>query len=128
MAATEKLVIIATHGIREPERATIPFVMAGAALASDVAVVMAFQADAIELLKAGAVETVLAAGFPPLAKLFADVRRPGRLTPRLQPMHDGPGHHSGRSRRGRGGRCCRPPDRRDHLSHQHAHLLGGTIL
>ena len=77
MAEPEKLVIIATHGIREPEMATIPFVMAGAALASDVAVVMAFQADAIELLKAGAVETVLAAGFPPLAKLYADVRALG---------------------------------------------------
>jgi predicted peroxiredoxin len=74
MPGGEKLVIIATHGIREPEMATIPFVMAGAALASDVAVVMGFQADAIELLKHGAVETVLAAGFPPLAKLFADVR------------------------------------------------------
>ncbi len=77
MAASEKLVIIATHGIREPERATIPFVMAGAALASDVAVTMAFQADAIELLKAGAAETVVAAGFPPLGKLFDDVRALG---------------------------------------------------
>ncbi len=77
MADPEKLVIFVTHGIREPERATIPFVMAGAALASDVAVAMAFQADGIELLKDGAVETVLAAGFPPLAKLFADVRALG---------------------------------------------------
>jgi predicted peroxiredoxin len=77
VAASEKLVIIATHGIREPERATIPFVMAGAALASDVAVTMAFQADAIELLKAGAAETVVAAGFPPLAKLFSDVQALG---------------------------------------------------
>ncbi len=77
MADTEKLVVIVTHGIREPERATIPFVMAGAALASDVSVSMAFQADGIELLKAGAVESVFAAGFPPLAKLFADVRALG---------------------------------------------------
>ena len=36
MADREKLVIMATHGPEDPERATIPFVMACAALASDV--------------------------------------------------------------------------------------------
>ncbi len=45
MAENEKLVIMATHGPDDPELATIPFVMACAALASDVAVVMGFQAD-----------------------------------------------------------------------------------
>ena len=36
---------------RDPELATIPFVMAAAALASDVAVVMGFQADGVELMQ-----------------------------------------------------------------------------
>jgi predicted peroxiredoxin len=74
MADTEKLVFMVTRGPDEPELATIPFVMAAAALASDVAVVMGFQGDGVELMKAGVAETVLAAGFPPLAKLLGDVR------------------------------------------------------
>ena len=79
MAATEKLVFMVTRGEDHPELATIPFVMAAAALASDVAVVMGFQGDAVELMKAGIAETIAAAGFPPLAKLLADVRDLGGL-------------------------------------------------
>lgn len=70
----EKLVFMATHGPEDPELATIPFVMAGAALASDVEVVMGFQASAVELVKCGVAETVHAPEFQPLAKLLADVR------------------------------------------------------
>ena len=74
MAESEKLVFMVTHGVDHPEHATIPFVMAGAALASDVEVVLGFQADAVELMKAGVAETVSAPGFPPLEKLLHDVR------------------------------------------------------
>ena len=49
----EKLVIMVTHGPESPERATIPFVMATAAQASDVEVVMGFQADGVMLVKKG---------------------------------------------------------------------------
>ncbi len=38
MADNEKLVFMVTHGPEDPELATIPFVMAVAALASDVEV------------------------------------------------------------------------------------------
>jgi predicted peroxiredoxin len=79
MADTEKLVFMVTHGVDHAEHATIPFVMAAAALASDVAVSMGFQADGVELMKRGVAETVEAAGFPPLAKLLADVREMGGL-------------------------------------------------
>jgi uncharacterized protein involved in oxidation of intracellular sulfur len=79
MADSEKLVFMVTHGSAEPERATIPFVMAAAALASDVAVVMGFQADGVELVRAGVAETVAAPDFPPLAKLLGDVREMGGL-------------------------------------------------
>ncbi len=77
MADQEKLVIMATHGPEDPERATIPFVMACAALASDVAVVMGFQADGVRLVHEGEAETVQAPEFPPLAKLLNDFRELG---------------------------------------------------
>jgi predicted peroxiredoxin len=77
MAATEKLVFMVTHGPLDAEMATLPFVMAGAALASDVAVVMGFQAAGVELMHKGVAEGVEAASFPPLGKLLADVRELG---------------------------------------------------
>ena len=77
MADQEKLVIMATHGPEDPERATIPFVMACAALASDVAVVIGFQADGVCLVHKGEAETVQAPEFPPLAKLMADFQELG---------------------------------------------------
>jgi predicted peroxiredoxin len=66
----EKLLIMVTHGVEEPERATIPFVMATAAQASDVEVVMGFQADGVTLVKKGAVDDICAPGFPPLKTLL----------------------------------------------------------
>ena len=77
MADTEKLVFMVLHGPNHPEHATIPFVMAGAALASDVEVVMGFQADGVDLARKGGVDGVEAAGFPPLKKLMDDVRELG---------------------------------------------------
>ena len=79
MADTEKLVFMVTHGPAHPEHATIPFVMAGAALASDVQVVLGFQAEGVELMQAGVAEGIEAAGFPPLQKLLDDVRQLGGL-------------------------------------------------
>ena len=73
----EKLVIMVTHGPEAPERATIPFVMATAAQASEVEVVMGFQADGVELVRTGVAETVEAPGFPPLKKLLDDFRELG---------------------------------------------------
>ena len=77
MADAEKLVFMVLHGPSHPEHATIPFVMACAALASDVQVVLGFQADGVELVRAGVAESVEAAGFPPLAKLMRDFRELG---------------------------------------------------
>jgi predicted peroxiredoxin len=73
MDAPEKLVIIVTHGAAEAELATVPFVMAAAALASDVEVVMAFQGDAVGLLTKIGPEDIHAHGFPPLAELMSTV-------------------------------------------------------
>jgi len=77
MADTEKLVFMVTHGPSHPEHATIPFVMAAAALASDVEVVMGFQADGVELVQRGRIDDLEAAGFPPLKKLMDEVRELG---------------------------------------------------
>jgi uncharacterized protein involved in oxidation of intracellular sulfur len=77
MANGEKLVFMVLHGPEHPEHATIPFVMACAALASDVAVAIGLQADGVELARVGGADAVEAAGFPPLAKLFADFRELG---------------------------------------------------
>jgi predicted peroxiredoxin len=79
MPDTEKLVFMVTHGPDHPEHATIPFVMAGAALASDVQVVLGFQANGVELMRTGVADGVEAGGFPPLRKLLDDVRALGAL-------------------------------------------------
>ena len=73
----EKLVFMITHGIDHPEHVTIPFVMATAALASDVEVVIGLQADAVWLGTKNGSEGVAADGFPPLAKLMTDYREMG---------------------------------------------------
>lgn len=77
MADHEKLVFMVTHGPEQAELATIPFVMACAALASDVEVVMGFQADGVCLVRKGEAEQVAARGFPPLTKLLADLAELG---------------------------------------------------
>ena len=71
---TQKLVFMVLHGPDHAEHATIPFVMGCAALASDVEVVLGFQADGVELVKTGVADGIQAPGFPPLAKLLRDYR------------------------------------------------------
>jgi len=65
----DKLVVFATHGVKDPERATIPFVVANAALAMDAKVVMVLQADGVELATKGMYEKISSPGFEPLKKL-----------------------------------------------------------
>lgn len=77
MADTEKLVILVLHGPDDPEVATIPFVLAVAAMASDVEVVVGLQGRGVELAVKGAADSVQARGFPPLAKLLDDYRELG---------------------------------------------------
>jgi predicted peroxiredoxin len=66
----EKLILMCTHGPEDPERATIPFVMATAAQASDVDVVIGLQVDGVLLAKKGVAETIAAPAFPPLKELL----------------------------------------------------------
>jgi predicted peroxiredoxin len=97
MADREKLVIMATHGPEDPERATLPFVMGCAALATDVDVIIGFQANGVTLVRRGEADHVFAAGFPPLAKLLADfIELGGKLFvcgPCIQARQITPDHH-----------------------------------
>ncbi len=73
----EKLVIMVTHGPDSPELQTIPFVMAAAALASDVEVTMGFQGDGVLVLVPGAAEKIHVEDFQPLGELLDAVRELG---------------------------------------------------
>ena len=66
----EKLILMCTHGPEDPERATIPFVMATAAQASEVEVVLGFQANGVMLILDGIAQHVHASGFPSLKELL----------------------------------------------------------
>lgn len=70
MAITEKMVLISTTGIDNPEKAILPFVVAAAALTVDAEVVIILQAAAVMLAKTGIAETVNVPGFMPLKKLL----------------------------------------------------------
>jgi len=73
----EKLVFMMTHGPDHPEHVTIPFVMAVAAIASDVEAVIGLQAGAVEIAVKGRADSIAAEGFPPLSKLMADYKELG---------------------------------------------------
>lgn len=66
----KRLVFMVTHGPENPELATIPFVMATTAQASDVDVLMGFQGNGVMLTVQGMVDHVAASGFPPLKDLL----------------------------------------------------------
>ncbi len=68
-AHVEKIVVIATHGGEDPERASLPFVLANAALAMDTNAVVILQGTAVTLAKKGCYEHVFAAGLPSLKDL-----------------------------------------------------------
>ncbi len=76
----QKLFIMVTHGPENPELATIPFVMATAAQASDVEVVMGFQGNGSMLMIKCMADHVFAQGFPKLSELIeAYVEAGGKL-------------------------------------------------
>ena len=66
----KKLFIMVTNGPENPELATIPFVMATAAQASDVEVVMGFQGNGSMLAVKCMSDHVFANGFPKLSELI----------------------------------------------------------
>lgn len=77
MAEVEKIVYIVTHGADDPERATLPFVLANAAQAMDVEAVVVLQASAVFLATPGCLSHVFAAGLPPLKQLVESFMEEG---------------------------------------------------
>jgi predicted peroxiredoxin len=67
---SEKLFLMCTHGPEDPERATIPFVLATAAQASEVEAIIGFQSNGVLLMRNDCAGHVFAAGFPPLSELL----------------------------------------------------------
>ena len=68
---SEKIVVIGTHGGEDPDRATLPFVVANAALAMDVKTTVILQGNAVTLAVKGAGGNIQGIGFPPLKDLIA---------------------------------------------------------
>src|SRR5674476_1197799 len=66
----KKLGVEVPNGPENPELATIPFVMAVTAQASDVEVLIGFQGNGVMLTIKGMVDHVAASGFPPLKDLL----------------------------------------------------------
>jgi predicted peroxiredoxin len=65
----EKLVIFATHGGEDPEKATLPFVAGNAALAMDVQVTIILQSMGVMLAKKDCYDHIYASGFDSLKKM-----------------------------------------------------------
>jgi predicted peroxiredoxin len=90
----DKLVVVATHGCEDGERASLPFVMANAALALDTQAVVILQGAAVTLAKKGCYEHVFVAGLPPLKQLVDSfIELGGALlvcTPCIQERHISP--------------------------------------
>jgi predicted peroxiredoxin len=76
-AAPRKIFIMVTSGPENPELATVPFVMATAAQASDVEVTMGFQGNGSTLAVKCMADHVNAQGFPKLSELIDAYREAG---------------------------------------------------
>jgi len=71
-AKEEKILYISTYGGENPEKASMPFVMANAAMAMDIKATIALQGNAVYLAKKGYTANVLpTGGFPHISKLIA---------------------------------------------------------
>ena len=65
----EKIVYIATYAGENPEKASLPFVLANGALAMEVEAVVVLQSTGVYLAKNGYLDNVFAAGLPALKDL-----------------------------------------------------------
>jgi len=67
----EKILYIGTHGGEDPEKASMPFVMACAALAMDIKATVCLQGNGVYLARKGYADNVLpSGGFPHIKELL----------------------------------------------------------
>ncbi len=68
-AKKEKILYIATYAGENPEKASLPFVLANGALAMEVEAVVALQSTGVFLAKRGYLDNIFASGLPALKDL-----------------------------------------------------------
>jgi len=73
----EKIVYISTNGPENPEKASLPFVLANAAMVMEVETLVVLQGPAVFLAKKGMLDHVHAAGFAPLKELMESFSEQG---------------------------------------------------
>lgn len=73
----ERLLFVATYAEEQQERATIPFVLANAAMAMDHEAVVVLQLAGVWLGVKGYARHIHAAGFPPLQELIEAFQEQG---------------------------------------------------
>ena len=74
---SDKVVINLATGLEDPERVTVAFLVAGAALEQGKRVAMFLTKEAVRLALPGHAEAVGCEGCPPLARLFAQFAEGG---------------------------------------------------
>jgi len=67
---SEKILVNATYGTDDLERATVPFIVASASAASDNETVMFLTAASVGLVTRGGADGLKAEGYPPIADLI----------------------------------------------------------
>jgi len=72
-----KYVVSLTHGLDNTDKATVAFVVANAAVASDKNSVVFLSIEGVRLSQKGAADTVREEGFAPLAELMANFVKAG---------------------------------------------------
>ena len=75
--AKEKIVYVTTCAGENPEKASLPFVLANAAQALEVEAVVVLQATGVFLAKKGYLDNVFAAGLAPLKELVQNFLNDG---------------------------------------------------
>lgn len=73
----EKALFIVTHSEDDPERATLPFVMAVTALASDMQATIVLQMSGVWLARRGFAKIVHENPFPPITELMEQFMESG---------------------------------------------------
>ena len=71
--AARKIGFIVTHSLDDPEKATLPFMIATVALTMDVEPFIVLQGEGVWLAKRGFADTVRAEGLTPVEDLMAPV-------------------------------------------------------
>jgi hypothetical protein len=115
----EKILYVSTHGDEKMDKASVPFVLANAAMAMDTKATVILQTNAVVFAKKGfADDRPGQRRFSSHQETAGGFHRTWRHHPGLRSLHQGAGHLSGRSdrrghgdgrraaqHRGHGGRC-----------------------